>query len=76
MITRISSILAAGLMLITVSVASAATIHRQVRHHFPYRHQPVIMLLENNPAVRNALLRLGCVAGKQWVVASGEYEGS
>jgi hypothetical protein len=50
MITRISSILAAGLMLITVSVASAATIHRQVRHHFQYRHQPVIMLLENNPA--------------------------
>jgi hypothetical protein len=50
MITWISSILAAGLMLITVSVASAATIHRQVRHHFQYRHQPVIMLLENNPA--------------------------
>jgi hypothetical protein len=50
MLTRILSILGAALILSTVSVASAATVHRQVRHyHYHYHHQPVIMLLENNP---------------------------
>jgi hypothetical protein len=48
MLTRILSILAAALILSTVSMASAATVHRQVRHYH-YHHHPVIMLLENNP---------------------------
>ena len=47
MFTRISSILAAGLILGSASIASAATVHKPARH---YHHHPAIMLLEDNPA--------------------------
>jgi hypothetical protein len=47
MITKISSILAAALILGSASIASAATMHKPVRHYHQY---PAIMLLENNRA--------------------------
>ena len=48
MFTRISTALSAAMILGSVSIASAATIHHPVRHY--YHHQHPVMLLENNPA--------------------------
>jgi len=48
MITRISSILAAAVILGSASIASAAAVHKPVKHY--YQHRPAIMLLEDNPA--------------------------
>jgi hypothetical protein len=47
MFTRISSVLVAALIFVSASAASAATVHKPVKHYY---HHPVIMLLENNPA--------------------------
>ena len=41
MITKISSILAAALILGSASIASAAAVHRPVRHH----HTPAVTVL-------------------------------
>jgi hypothetical protein len=47
MFARILSALSAALILGSVSIASAATIHHPVRHYY---NQHPVMLLENNPA--------------------------
>jgi hypothetical protein len=49
MINKISTVVAAALILGTASVASAATTHKVVRHHYQ-APQGQLMLLENAPA--------------------------
>jgi hypothetical protein len=48
MFTRICLALSAALILGSVTVASAATIHTPVRRYFYHQHPA--MLIENNPA--------------------------
>jgi hypothetical protein len=43
---KLATILAAALIVGSASIASAATVHKQVKHH----GQSAIMLLENRPA--------------------------
>lgn len=50
MINKISAIAAAALILGSASVASAATTHKVVRHHYQ-APQGQLMLLENAPRV-------------------------
>ena len=49
MINKISAVVAATLILGSASVASAATTHKVVRHHYQ-APQGQLMLLENAPA--------------------------
>ncbi|MFZ0836596.1 MAG: hypothetical protein WAM77_04010 [Xanthobacteraceae bacterium] len=49
MINKISAVVAAALILGSASVASAATTHKVVRHHYQ-APQGQLMLLENAPA--------------------------
>jgi hypothetical protein len=49
MINKISTVVAAALILGSASVASAATTHKVVRHHYQ-APQGQLMLLENAPA--------------------------
>jgi len=49
MINKISAVAAAALILGSASVASAATTHKVVRHHYQ-APQGQLMLLENAPA--------------------------
>ena len=50
MINKISAVVAATLILGSASVASAATTHKVVRHHYQ-APQGQLMLLENAPRV-------------------------
>ena len=50
MISKISALVAAAMILGSASVASAATTHKVVRHHYQAAPQGQLMLLENAPA--------------------------
>jgi hypothetical protein len=63
MINKISAVVAAALIIGSASIASAATTHKVVRHHYR-APQGQLMLLENAPA-RGAAARTNAATNFQ-----------
>jgi hypothetical protein len=68
MINKISAVLTAALILGSASVASAATTHKQVRHH-GYAPRGRLMFLENVPARAAAELNAAVNFQSNWNVS-------